>query len=294
MMRKRIYRYWLYKITNIVNCKLYIGITTKENPLDRWKQHIKESKNKNQKNYTRTICHAIRKHGVDNFKFKVIQECGSLEELKEAEIAAIKYYDTYYGNGYNMTEGGDGTIGYKRPSEDCKPIGERMRLRVGDKNPFYGKTHTNEVRSLISETIKNAWASGSYSERIKNIRVTTEDQDKEIREKYATGQYSRKTLGEEYCVSEGAICRATKGIMKPKIKRKMSIKEREARRVYTSAQDKIFIEELYFINKHTMKEISKIINIPYSRVAKEIKNIKKEKCIDFGLSRRNRKGTISE
>lgn len=92
----------IYKITNQINGKVYIGqsIDIKR----RWYDHKRFS------SYLETaLYYAIRKYGIENFKFEIIEEC-SVQELDEKEIYWIKKYDTFK-NGYNETEGGSGTKG---------------------------------------------------------------------------------------------------------------------------------------------------------------------------------------
>ena len=90
----------IYKITNKVNGKIYIGqsITIK----NRWKQHINEAKN-NRNNAALYL--AMRKYGIDNFSFEVIEEC-DIKFLNEREIYWINFYNSFEGEGYNMTPGG--------------------------------------------------------------------------------------------------------------------------------------------------------------------------------------------
>ncbi|MCC8068781.1 MAG: GIY-YIG nuclease family protein [Ruminococcus sp.] len=90
----------IYKITNILNQKVYIGQSVDIEK--RWAEHIRCANNSDKPN---TIYQAIRKYGVENFTFEVIEEC-SQEKLNEREIYWIDYYNSYY-DGYNMTLGGD-------------------------------------------------------------------------------------------------------------------------------------------------------------------------------------------
>jgi hypothetical protein len=101
---------YIYSITNLTNNKQYIGLTRKPNPYDRWKDHLYDSKRSNY-----PIHCAIRKYGVDNFKFRIIEECLDVI-VEEKEIFYIDKYDTYY-NGYNATLGGN-----IRCDKDVKPI----------------------------------------------------------------------------------------------------------------------------------------------------------------------------
>lgn len=98
---------YIYKITNLINQKAYIGKTT-NTIKERWGEHISESKSERAKN--RPIYRAINKYGVENFSIELIEEV-DIKELSDKEIYWIGYYDTY-NNGYNATLGGDGRILY--------------------------------------------------------------------------------------------------------------------------------------------------------------------------------------
>lgn len=97
----------IYKITNTINDKQYVGKTEKD-PKKRWKEHLAAAKN----NPLMVISKAIRKHGIRNFKFEIIEECLS-EDVNKKETYWIGKLDTFE-NGYNSTLGGDGAIGVKR------------------------------------------------------------------------------------------------------------------------------------------------------------------------------------
>lgn len=100
----------IYKITNKINGKIYIGLTT-QNIKDRWEQHIRSALNKTHPDYNTVFKKAIRKYGSDNFTIEIIDEADNLIALKKLEQYWIKYYNTYIGwencNGYNSTIGGD-------------------------------------------------------------------------------------------------------------------------------------------------------------------------------------------
>jgi len=97
----------IYKITNTINDKQYVGKTEKD-PKKRWREHLAAAKN----NPLMVISKAIRKHGIRNFKFEIIEECLS-EDVNKKETYWIGKLDTFE-NGYNSTLGGDGAIGVKR------------------------------------------------------------------------------------------------------------------------------------------------------------------------------------
>ena len=93
----------IYKIENLINHQVYIGQSININK--RWREHKSAAFNSNSKDYNMVIYKAIRKFGLKNFSFTVLEEC-SLEDLNKKEIQWIKYYDSYY-HGYNATLGGD-------------------------------------------------------------------------------------------------------------------------------------------------------------------------------------------
>lgn len=98
----------IYKITNILNGKAYIGAS--KNIEKRWSNH-------RTKHETR-MSDIIKKYGVLNFTFEIIEECPP-EELIEKEQYYVEFYDTEKPNGYNLTKGGEhshNTTGYAHVS----------------------------------------------------------------------------------------------------------------------------------------------------------------------------------
>lgn len=99
---------FIYKITNNINGKMYIGQTISYPPELRWKEHIKSSKREDCKN--RCLYRAINKYKLENFTFEVIEEVDN-HDLDIKEQYYINIYRTFVGfkdcNGYNMTLGGE-------------------------------------------------------------------------------------------------------------------------------------------------------------------------------------------
>ena len=93
----------IYKITNKINNKIYIGqsIDIKE----RWKQHFYKAYNEKELGYNSAIHQAFRKYGYENFSFEVIELCEK-EELDAKEIYWIKTLNSLTPNGYNILSGG--------------------------------------------------------------------------------------------------------------------------------------------------------------------------------------------
>lgn len=108
----------IYKITNKINNKVYIGLTTQAIET-RWKQHVQTAFNEGHPDSQTVFKKAIRKYGPDNFKIEIIDEADNLEHLKQLEQYWIKYYNSYIGwdncQGYNSTYGGDAPTKINRP-----------------------------------------------------------------------------------------------------------------------------------------------------------------------------------
>ena len=97
----------IYKIINQINNKVYIGKAG--NIERRWYEHRSDAKNPNK---TYHLYQAMRKYGLDNFIFEIIEECPPDNDiLSEREKYWINYYDSY-NNGYNETLGGEGKLLY--------------------------------------------------------------------------------------------------------------------------------------------------------------------------------------
>lgn len=94
---------YIYKITNNINNKIYIGKTTYSIE-KRFKEHLNDSERITSDK--RPLYDAIRKYGKENFTISLIEEV-ELSQLEEKEQYWIKEYNSYH-NGYNATYGGDG------------------------------------------------------------------------------------------------------------------------------------------------------------------------------------------
>lgn len=100
--RINIMKGYIYRITNIVNNKCYIGIT--ENFKNRQKKHITELNNNI--HHSPKLQNAWNYYGGNNFEWTVREVCvDSYEDLYKLEIQEIAKFDSY-NNGYNCTVGG--------------------------------------------------------------------------------------------------------------------------------------------------------------------------------------------
>lgn len=95
----------IYKITNKINNKCYIGQTIKS-AKQRWEEHQRHAFGSHPNDVNKTLYKAIRKYGLENFTFEVIQDnIETYEQLDKAEIYWIDFYNGFI-RGYNETLGG--------------------------------------------------------------------------------------------------------------------------------------------------------------------------------------------
>lgn len=98
----------VYTATNKINGKIYVGKTY--NFEKRKNEHIYDIDD------DLPFHRALKKYGVENFEWKIIDYAYSSEEIKEKEIYWIKKLNTCIhsqsSNGYNITLGGEGGVSW--------------------------------------------------------------------------------------------------------------------------------------------------------------------------------------
>ena len=139
----------IYKITNTLNGKAYIGFTT-DTIEDRWRKHCNASRIGRRYHFL----NAIQKYGEDVWDFQTLYE-GENEEwmLRVAEPFFIALYHTFLGEGYNSTSGGDGCLGHKHSEESKKKMREFQRKH----NPTRGRPISDEHKLKISGKNSPKW-----------------------------------------------------------------------------------------------------------------------------------------
>lgn len=158
----------IYKVTNEINNKVYIGKTM--NFVKRKSAHLRCSRND-----SHFVFHkALRKYGEDNFKWEIILK-DKESNLSDKEKDIIAEYNCHYlnGNGYNMTLGGDGMVGLKHSDEFKRNMSKKMmgnkytlgnklsdehKLKVsialkGVSRPQCGWVHSKEQKEHLSEVM---------------------------------------------------------------------------------------------------------------------------------------------
>lgn len=91
----------IYKITNLINGRVYIGQTIQENPKTRWYSHW-DYVRKGRKSY---LYDSMRKHGMENFSWEIIDRADNIKQLNELEAKWLAHYRAI-GEVYNNREAG--------------------------------------------------------------------------------------------------------------------------------------------------------------------------------------------
>ena len=138
----------IYKITNLINGKMYIG-QTKNDARRRWTEHKRDAK---KHNYRSLLHNAINKYGADNFNMEVIEYEVPDEKLNEREIYWIKYYGTFDNpeKGYNLTSGGHQNFHIAEKTREIHRI-HALTGVTGHKHLPRDQVYTPEVRKRMSE-----------------------------------------------------------------------------------------------------------------------------------------------
>lgn len=158
----------IYMITNQINNKKYIGQTTQ--PFEeRKRQYIHETKYR--KDCVRPIISAMRKYGIENFSFHILEgEIETQEELDNLEIQYIQKYKTQIeeGKGYNLKYGG---FGGKHAESTKKKIGNAQR---GEKNHMFGRIGAENPSSIktIELTTGIIYDSATIAAQYYNLNIS--------------------------------------------------------------------------------------------------------------------------
>lgn len=168
----------IYKITNKINNKSYIGLSI--NIKARWRAHRSRPFQLNCHQYNCHLYKAIRKYGLENFDFSIIEECLP-EELSDKEIYWISYYNTNDPNfGYNNTDGGEYARPFSKITEDeAKEIQEYLIYSKISQEKL-GEMFSLTQRSISDINTGNTWFNSQldYPLRKKSILINKDKLNK--------------------------------------------------------------------------------------------------------------------
>jgi len=138
--------YIIYKITNLITNKSYIG------------KHITKNINDNYMGSGQVLKQSFKKHGINNFVKEIIDECENEEIMNQREIFWISELNTYSPNGYNINTGGKGGDNFT-----YNPNKEVIRLKMIEHRRNNPIIFTDETRKKMSETRQGKSISPTYS-----------------------------------------------------------------------------------------------------------------------------------
>lgn len=169
--------YCVYKHTTPCG-KVYIGITCRP-PRERWGSDGKRYSN------NKYFYNAIKKYGWNNIKHEILYDNLDQKTAQEYEKFFIFVYDSSNReHGYNHTLGGEHGKMSEHTNEENRKRGKTL---IGEKNPFYGKKHSEQTRQHLSEVRLNNPNRFELSKRAGlKSRETTR---KEVRQYSTTGEY---------------------------------------------------------------------------------------------------------
>lgn len=145
----------IYGAENLINHKIYVGQTTRSIK-ERFREHAKAS-------CDTIFGKAIQKYGLENFIVVILAVCNTKEELDEQEISWITRLGTKGKNGYNQTDGGEGTLGApgrKHTEEEKANLSAKLKGRkftpehkanISASNK--GRVHSKSTKAKISKTL---------------------------------------------------------------------------------------------------------------------------------------------
>lgn len=165
MSKEKEYNYF-YKVTNLINEKYYYGIHSTNNFEDGYMGS------------GHAIKKAIKKYGRKNFTKEIIADYPTRKEAIEHEKLVVTIELIKLEECYNLVTGGENENVYSKESK------ERHRLAcTGEKNGFYGKKHTKEVREINSKKhigVKRSIESIEKQSNALKGRICTDEHRKKI------------------------------------------------------------------------------------------------------------------
>ena len=200
----------IYIIKNIVTNQYYVGQTRLRNPIIRWKDHFDSAYDKEEGYHL--YC-SMRKYGINNFIFQVVEDGIPLENLDAKEKEYIEYYNSF-NNGYNNTLGGQYDSWHTKLTK--KQVLEIIE-KIKDDISFVTIAKEYNVNPSTISDINNGdtW----WFEDVKypivnknNKRYFTEEEIQDIYTKLRNGQ-SNRILAKIYNVSKVTIANINNGVI---------------------------------------------------------------------------------
>jgi group I intron endonuclease len=190
---------FIYKITNTINQKFYIGFTGQKIPMRRFNQHLSSARSERKNN--QPIIRAIRKYGEENFSFEILFEGEEKFLLNVEEPRLIKELKPEY----NSTLGGEGILGYKHTEE--------TKIKCGLST--LGRKESEEHKRWRSQKIKEGWKNQTANKKIEvsNSKLNSNTQRIEIEIegiKFKSINDAARWAMDKYCIGRNTAIRYIK------------------------------------------------------------------------------------
>lgn len=206
---------YVYKITNKITNKCYIGVTVQSDCNRRWNKHINCLK---YKEGCPLLKKSMQKHGVENFKFEILIICFN-EDVVKFEKEYIKKYNSQTPNGYNILSGGqigDGHVGFKHRPETIEKVKESLR-KFKEANPNHYETYRERHQAIMktinfSECVKK---SEKFQKAMAERRVTGVTFSDETKKKISEGLKEYYKKSESKTISNKTKDAIKKALSKP-------------------------------------------------------------------------------
>lgn len=225
----------IYKITNLVNGKVYIGQTT-GSPKRRLNRHVSDARARRSNS---PLQNAIMKYGVENFTFDVVICAFDRESTNLLEKFFIKEHKSNTKEfGYNLTDGGEGMDGYRHTEEAKRKLSlvgkdrqhsekSKQKISLGNK----GKVISEETKQKQRLTMVGRRATEKTKQKMSLVRkgrkISDETKQKRTFTKFVRpveqlsidgvllNEYPSLTAAENSTdIDKGCICQVCKGKQK--------------------------------------------------------------------------------
>lgn len=117
----------LYKLTS-PSGKSYIGVS-RYGLESRWTKHVRNAVSRRDPS---ALCDALRRYGADAFERTILDECDDWNTLLSLEVEAIARFGTIAPNGYNLTAGGEGSLGAVPSAAARQRMSKAQKRRLED------------------------------------------------------------------------------------------------------------------------------------------------------------------
>ena len=177
-MADQITYYTIYKITNLVNGKMYIG------------KHKTKKLDDGYMGSGHLIKRALQKYGANNFRKEWLMFCEDEEEMNYMELVYVDETWVLRNDTYNLTLGGNGGLieGQHSPRKGVH-ISEETRMKLRKAN--IGKKHSQETKKKMSISHKGKHFSQEHNEKIRNWHIGRKA-SQELRDKLSKAHIGKK------------------------------------------------------------------------------------------------------